>query len=141
MIKYFTDPKEMDIEDDFINITSDDLKDILFDLEEYTEYDDSIQLPIRGINYRNLTATNIGSFDGYIMPDKENKHDRYAIGVYGDDDTHFGFIEQGQKALYAKIQKRRGFINAKLDINTFIEKETGKVRFWGIVTINKDDLV
>lgn len=129
------------INEDDENITSDDLEDILFDLEEYTENDDSIELPIRGINFRNLTQDNIGSFDGYIMPDKENKHDKYAIGVYGNDDTHFGFIEKGQKNLYDKIEEGSGFINAKLDIHTFIEEEAGEIRFQGTVTINKEDLV
>ena len=117
------------------------IEDILFDLEEFTEYDDKIELPIRGINFRNLTEENIGSFDGYIMPDKENKHDKYAIGVYGSGDTHFGFLEKGQRALYNKVEERNGFINAKLEINTFIDRDTGKTRFHGIVTILKDDLL
>lgn len=118
-----------------------DVDDILLDLEEYTLTENFIELPIRGINFRNLTDANIGSFDGYIMPDKENKHDKYAIGVYGSDDTHFGFIEKGQKFLCDKIEEGNGFINAKLDVRTFIEDETGKVRFQGTVTINKEDLV
>lgn len=117
------------------------IEDILLDLEEYDEYDDRIELPIRGINFRNLTESNIGSFDGYIMPDGDNKHDKYAIGVYGSDDTHFGFIEKGQKALYDKIEEGSGFINAKLDIDTFIEEDTGKKRFQGTASIMKADLL
>jgi hypothetical protein len=117
------------------------IEDILFELEEYTEDDDSIELPIRGINFRNLTDANIGSFDGFIMPDEGNEHDKYAIGVYGSDDTHFGFIEKGQKALYDKIKAGNGFINVKLDVDTFIDEETGKVRFHGTVTIDKAELL
>lgn len=123
------------------NLTSDNLEDILFDLEEYTENDDSIELPIRGINFRNLTDANIGSFNGYIMPDKENKHDRYAIGVYSDDDTHFGFIEKGQKSLYNKIESGYGYINGRLEIDTFIDEDTGETRFHGIITIDKELLL
>lgn len=118
-----------------------DIDDILFDLEDYALTGDFLELPIRGINFRNLTDANIGSFDGYVMPDEENKHDKYAIGIYGVDDTHFGFIEKGQKALYDKISEGSGFINAKLDVGTFIEEETGKVLFKGTVSIHTVDLV
>lgn len=118
-----------------------DIGDILFYLEEYALVGDFLELPIRGINFRNLTDANIGSFDGYIMPDKENKHDKYAIGVYGNDNTHFGFIEKEQKNLYDTIEKGSGFINAKLEVETFIEDETGRIRFKGIVSINTADLV
>jgi hypothetical protein len=121
-------------------ITNDDLENIILDLNEYADFGDRIEIPIRGINFRNLTNANIGTFDGFIMPDKENRHDKYAIGVYDNDGTHFGFIEKGQKYFYKKIESVGGFISSELDISTFIDN-TGKSRFSGTVTINKKDLV
>lgn len=134
----YIDTKEVYIEDD--DTTSDDLEDILFDLEEYTENDDSIELPIRGINFRNLDKSKVGTFSGYIAPDKENKYDKYAIGVYSEDGTHFGFIEKNQKNLYKLIEAGEGYIDAILEVSTFIDEDTNEERFHGVVTIDKENL-
>lgn len=129
------------VSDDEPYQNSESLEDILLDLDEYDENDDSIELPIRGINFRNLNDTNIGSFSGYIAPDKENKFDKYAIGVYSQDGTHFGYIEKDQKYFYDFIESKGGYIDAVLDISTFIDDDTGKTRFHGIVAIDKANLV
>lgn len=122
-------------------LNSESLEEILLDLDEYDESDDCIGLPIKGINFRNLNNTNIGSFSGYIAPDKENKFDKYAIGIYSEDGTHFGYIEKDQKYFFDFIESKGGYIDAVLDISTFIDDDTGKTRFHGIVAIDKADLV
>jgi len=126
------------IDDDYI--TSDDLEDILIDLEEYSDGGDYIELPIRGINHRNLTNDNIGHFDGYIAPDKNNKYDEYAIAIYGNDGTHFGFIEKGQELLYTKIEDSGGIINVSIDVNPFTN-DRSESRLYGTITIDKEDLI
>lgn len=122
-------------------ITSDDLEDIIFNLEEYSEGDTWLNLPVRGINHRKLTKLNIGTFDGYIMPDKENKYDKYAIGIYGNDGTHFGFIEKGQKDLYQKINQGDGYINVVIETKIFTPDNSDEGKFYGIVSINKADIL
>ena len=67
-------------------------------------------------------------------------YDKYAIGVYRSDDTHFGFIEKGQKAIYGKIENGFGYIDVKLEINTFIDN-TNQEKFHGTVVISKTDLI
>lgn len=116
------------------------IEDLLFDLEEFTDSDDSLELTIRGINFRDLNYNNVGVFDGYIMPDKNNEYDQYAIGVYRNDGVHFGFIEKGQKDLYNLIESGEGYINATLNVTTFVD-DMGETKFNGAVTINKNDIV
>ena len=116
------------------------VEDLFFDLEEFTDSDDSIELPIRGINFRNLNNSNIGVFDGYAMPDKNNKYDKYAIGIYNNAGVHYGFIEKGQKDLYNLIEAGKGYVDATLDVTTFVN-DMGETKFSGTVTINKNDIV
>jgi len=129
------------IDEDDENITNDDLEDILFDLEEYTENDDSIELPIRGINFRGLSVDCLKYINGFIMPDLGNEYDTYAIGIYASDGTHLGFVEKGQKALYNKIEENQGSIDVDIDIDTFIDEDTGETRFCGNITIDKSLLL
>lgn len=129
----YMDTKEMNIEDDD-NITSDDFEDILLDLGDYSEFSDRIELPICGINFRNLSDENIGTFDGYLMADKNNEYDEYAIGIYDKDGVHFGFVEKAQKYFYNKIEEKGGMVNGIIEVR---KRKTGKNPFHGTVTIDK----
>lgn len=127
---------EEEYEDD--NITSDDIEDILFDLSEFAEFSDRIEIPIIGINFRNLLDDNVGTFDGYLKTDKNNEYDRYAIGIFNNDGIHFGFVEKEQKYFFKKIEEVGGSVNAVLEIHA---RKTGKNRFHGTATIDKELLL
>lgn len=122
-----------DLDEDYI--VSEDLEEILFDLNESDEYDDRIELPIKGINFRHLTNDCIGIHNGFLMLDKNNKHDKYAIGIYDMNGTHYGFVERGQKHLYTKVEENGGIIDGIVNIE---EQKTGsKSFFYGTITIDK----
>lgn len=116
------------------------LIDILFELNEYTVRGDYLEIPIRGINFRNLTKENIGVFGGYIMRDEGNQYDKYAIGVYSLDGTHFGYLKKGQKILYDKIEKKQGLFIVELEVSTFTLDGEDEL-FSGKVIINIKDLL
>lgn len=121
-------------------ITSEDIENILLDLDEYSDGDDYIELPIRGINFRGLEGSNIGYFEGYITPDKHNKYDQFAIAIYGNDGTHFGFIEKGQEFLYNKIEEVGGIINVSIEVHPFTN-DLGQNKLSGTITIDKENLM
>lgn len=120
-------------------ITSQDIENILLDLDEYSDGDDYIELPIRGINFRGLGSSNIGYFEGYITTDKCNKYDKFAISIYGNDGTHFGFIEKGQEFLYNKIEEVGGIINVSIEVHPFTN-DLGQNKLSGTITIDKEIL-
>ena len=117
---------------------SDNTEDVVVHLTRGNDLGDSLELPICGINFRNLTEANTGFFEGYIKPDRKNKHDKYAIGVYGADGTQFGYLERGLKTLFERMGDNR--IAVELYIHTFIDEESGRERFAGTVTIQKNNL-
>lgn len=120
-------------------ITSQDIENILLDLDEYSDGDDYIELPIRGINFRGLGSSNIGYFEGYITTDKCNKYDKFAIAIYGNDGTHFGFIEKGQEFLYNKIEEVGGIINVSIEVHPFTN-DLAQNKLSGTITIDKEIL-
>lgn len=119
-------------EDD--NISSEDLEDILLDLGDYSEFSDRLEIPIFEINFRNLSDANVGTFEGCLIPDKDNEHDEYAIGIYDKNGIHFGFVEKGQEFFYKKIEEKGGLVNGILEVH---RRKTGKNPFHGTITIDK----
>ena len=50
---------------------------------------------IAGINFRKGIKDYVGKFEGYLMPEPDNKHDRNAIAIHHRDGKHLGYIPAG----------------------------------------------
>nr|WP_298672019.1 hypothetical protein [uncultured Prevotella sp.] len=113
----------------FINLVNDasDIKSILIDLKKKSEfpYNDISKIPeygdgidqngkeyfkIQRINYKDLENSYIGSFKGYICPDKKDKEDIYAIAVYNDNKVKVGYVRSMNKPLYDFLTEKGGIV-------------------------------
>lgn len=136
--EYLDEEDELDaIEERFEEI----FEEVFFNLEEFSDGVDTIELPIRGINYRGLSLSDKGVFDGFIQHDKLNEYDPYAIAIYGNNGIHYGFVEKGQKEFCKIIEDLGGLVNVIIEVNSFVDERKSEEKLYGKITINKIDLI
>lgn len=76
---------------------------------------------IRGIYYRKLPVSVDGPFKGYIKAELNNPHDKFAVGVYNDDDLLLGYLPREKNRSVHKALMEDG--NKKYKVTGFIEIE------------------
>jgi hypothetical protein len=66
-----------------------------------------------GMYYRGITPEDFGVDYGFVAPEKDNKHDPYAIAVYrGSDYKHVGYLPAGNSTLHRILTYRGGRADA-----------------------------
>ena len=66
-----------------------------------------------GMYYRGITSKDFGVYDGYAIPEEDNKYDPYAVAIYRKaDNKHVGYTPSGNKDLFKTLQYRGGKANA-----------------------------
>lgn len=69
---------------------------------------------IRGLQYRR-DNWRPGKFLGYVISEQNNKHDKYAVGIYTLEGRLIGFVPRGNSRLY----------------NTLLNSSVKKIPAWG----------
>lgn len=141
LMQWIKNNPEVKNRDDSAQITLFDLESVYLYLSEYVEFDDKIQIPICGINFRGLTVENIGIFEGYLKSNEKNNIDPFAIGVYTSDGIQLGFVEKDQSFLHSIISGKGGSIPVTIEVSTFLSSDNLTERFKGYATIDKNELL
>lgn len=89
---------------------------------------------IKGLNFHDIDESMVGAFRGYVKIQRNNKYDRYAIGVYIDGDE-IGHLPRGNKALFNKIAAKGGKVRATGFIDIGEDQEDGHLYFYGEVEV------
>ena len=89
---------------------------------------------IKGLNFHDLDESMVGPFKGYVKIQRNNKYDRYAIGVYIDGEE-VGHLPRGNKALFNKIAAKGGKVRATGFIDMGEDQEDGHLYFYGEVEV------
>lgn len=74
---------------------------------------------IRGIKYRNLAPSIDGPFKGYIKAELNNPYDKFAVGVYNENDLLLGYLPREKNRPVHKALMEDG--NKKYKVTGFIE--------------------
>ncbi len=78
---------------------------------------DIVKFDIVGTYFRNISPKESGNFTGYIVAEKNNVHDKYAVAVYKSNHVHIGYVPRGNQKLH----------------NTLVKEHNGKVFAWGYI--------
>lgn len=89
---------------------------------------------IKGLNFHDIDESMVGAFRGYVKIQRNNKYDRYAIGVYIDGEE-VGHLPRGNKALFNKIAAKGGKVRATGFIDMGEDQEDGHLYFYGEVGV------
>ena len=89
---------------------------------------------IKGLNFHDIDESMVGAFRGYVKIQRNNKYDRYAIGVYIDG-VEIGHLPRGNKALFNKIAAKGGKVRATGFIDIGEDQEDGHLYFYGEVEV------
>lgn len=75
---------------------------------------DEVMYKIAGLNYRGLRPSDVGYSDSfYILPEKGNEYDKYAVAVFDGSQKHVGYLESVDNKFWYKLL-------------TALKKQTGK---------------
>lgn len=76
----------------------------IIDFDEISPEEDEIEYCIVGINFRNLSAKDVGYSDSFsIKADTENSHDKYAVEIYNARGSFAGYLEQPDNEFWFKF--------------------------------------
>ena len=89
---------------------------------------------IKGLNFHDIDESMVGAFRGYVKIQRNNKYDRYAIGVYIDGEE-VGHLPRGNKTLFNKIASKGGKVRATGFIDMGEDQEDGHLYFYGEVEV------
>jgi len=95
--------------------------------------DDPEEFSIAGINFRGLTDDLLGDFDGYLVSDTKNTHDKNAVGVLTEDRVLLGYIpREYNEAVRARLDARGGIVPA----SGYVAKGRDEIRsfYYGAVS-------
>lgn len=81
-----------------------------------------------GMYYRGITPNDFGVYNGYAVPEKNNKYDPYSIAIYRNcDNMHVGYLPAGNADLHRILTYRNGRANAIFRIQGSRERCYGDV--------------
>lgn len=86
-----------------------------------------------GMYYRGITPKDFGVYDGYAIPEPNNKYDPYAVAIYRkSDNKHVGYIPAGNEDLFRTLIYRDKQAEAIFKIQGI-----GQI-YYGVVYIKED---
>lgn len=107
---------------------------ITVSVDEEDDDDSDLTFSIKGINYRGLDDSFLGDFVGTARALTSNPHDPYAIGVYVGS-RRVGFLPGGNSELHARILSLGGSVDAEGYIAQGEDEDSGRLFYYGKVTL------